>query len=179
MIRRDSVRLLARRRTEIYSRVGEYLVHWWFGPRTNGLWAVGRGTWWHQPGVAIRPMANARKVGEMPEKPKIDASGTPQLPGASYGKWAEALGTLAAWLCDASYTDGTPCGKVRVSLMREGTEVRAVLQIQDLGGLRCEVSEGDPARALLALNAVLKSDKVPWQQDQYAIGNKPNNKPRK
>lgn len=106
----------------------------------------------------------------MPKKPHMPDSGGVKLLGAAGGPWAKAYPLLVDWLCGASWDDGTPLGKTRLSLFRAGQEIVAALQIADLGGVRVESRAADPLGAIADLEQLLALPAVPWQQDVYPIG---------
>lgn len=98
------------------------------------------------------------------------ASGAPA--GADKGKILRECPVLLGWLCDASYDNGEPVGKTKLSMYREGTVVVAELKVQDGGGVKLVVRERNPDRALAALEALLGTDPTPWQPDEYPVGGK-------
>jgi hypothetical protein len=105
--------------------------------------------------------------------PRAFGVGTPVgavLTGATKGNMSKTFPELWSWLCDASYEDGTPMGQVQVQLRRAGPLIVAVLKIQDQEGLKLEVTDASPERALASLEAALSSSPVPWQKDQYPLG---------
>jgi len=107
----------------------------------------------------------------MPSKPVAGSTDTvPTLPSADYGTWRVSFPALASWLCDANWAEGGPMAKTRLSLTRDGTEIRVVLQTADFGGLRAECSGPTPDAALKMLESLLKAEKTPWQLDPYPIG---------
>lgn len=171
MPKKSNVCLLRRSRQVIYSRIGDHLIEWWFGPHRWGVWSARLSRAWRQPGIALRPLADAIEVSVVPAKPVASSGGeVPNLPGADYGTWKGTLPTVAGWICDATWAEGGPMGKTRLSLSRDGSEVRAVLQTADFGGLRVECSGPSPDATLRLMESLLKSDKCPWQVDPFPIG---------
>jgi len=98
------------------------------------------------------------------------ASGAPA--GPDKGKILREAPTLLGWICDTQYDDGTPLGKTKLSITRDGSYVLAELKVQDGGGRKIAVREKNPDKALAALEALLSAEVVPWQHDDYPIGGK-------
>ena len=96
--------------------------------------------------------------------------------GCLKGTWEKHFPALAGWLCDAAYDDGKPCGPVQLSLKRRGSDVVITLKLADQGGLKLEAVESSPDKALVALEALLKADPVPWQADAYPLSGGPKKK---
>lgn len=164
------VLLMARRDRLLWLRRGEYVREWWFRRRDWTGWRVGPSRTWHDPGHAGPHSIQGREVLGVPKKPNMpDATGL-KLQGASPGQWGKGFPLLSDWLCGASWDDGTPLGKTRLSLFRTGQEIVAALQIADLGGVRVEARAADPLSAVAELEQLLGLPAVPWQQDVYPIG---------
>jgi len=98
------------------------------------------------------------------------------LTGATKGGMAKNLPELMSWLCDASYEDGKPMGQVQVQLRRAGPLIVGVLKIADQGGLKLEVTDSSPDRALASLEAALSASPIPWQTDPYPLGGRTGKK---
>lgn len=95
--------------------------------------------------------------------------GKAQLVGAIKSKLLVQFGELESWLCDACYPDGKPIGSTQLSIRRRGASVYGTLKVADQGGLKLEVCEPSVERALVALEALLRGQPVPWQPDPFPL----------
>lgn len=106
----------------------------------------------------------------MPERPQIGANGLTHIQPMETGTFGKEFPLLAGWLCDAQYTDGTPMGKTRLVVGKESGQLKATLQVADLGGVRLDASGPHPFGAFKALEALLRAQPCPWQTDPFPIG---------
>jgi len=160
------------RRTDklLWLRRGEYVREWWFRKRDWAGWRVGLSRTYHDPGHVGPVSIHGTELTDMPKKPNMPDAGGVKLNGAALGVWGKSFPLLCDWLCGASWDDGTPLGKTRLSIWRAGQEIVAALQIADLGGVRVESRAADPLQAIAELEQLLTLPAVPWQQDVYPIG---------
>lgn len=89
----------------------------------------------------------------------------PRKKSAILGKLAE----IASYLADTKYPDGSPVGSVQLSLRTRGPSIVAQLKLATLGGLRLQVEEANVDDALIALEAALNAQPVPWEPDPYPL----------
>lgn len=103
----------------------------------------------------------------MPQMPDGRTQGA--LVGASRSKLMSLMPELESWLCDPAYPDGKPIGSTQLAIRRRGGTISATFKVADQGGLKLEVAEPSVERALLALEALLTSNPVPWQPDPFPL----------
>lgn len=142
-----------------------------------------RVTWWWRGlrrGVGL-PTYEVFRVGDAGElvlvrrgRTRMHVPDFSKLPkaAAKHGAWGKAMPHLCEWLCNSVYPDGKDIGKVQLQVRREGSIIRAVLKIEDQGGLTVSAVEDDPLSAIAALDVLLGSPQCPWQRDDYALGQK-------
>jgi len=106
----------------------------------------------------------------MPSMPELN--GLPELPlvPADPGGWGKLYPELAGWLCDAYYPDKKPIGQTQLTVRRKGHHVVVQLKIADQGGLKVEAYDENLDKALGLLEAVLRGKPVPWQRDDFPLG---------
>lgn len=151
---------------EIVVWKGDIKVSWWFRGRWRG---ISFPTWERYDRSGPVPVLLEEGGHAMPVKPEVSNSGGLPLAGAMHGAWGKSFPQLCSWLCDPSYTDGTPMGAVSLMLKREGSVIRVTLKVADHGGIKCSAVESDPASALTALELLLGSPKAPWEIDPYPL----------
>lgn len=86
--------------------------------------------------------------------------------GAAWGEGGKMFPQLCSWLCDSTYEDGTPKGKVRVQVERVGRQVRVQLKCADTKTM-VEAHHENLSDAVLTLELLLGSDDCPWVLDPY------------
>lgn len=99
-----------------------------------------------------------------PTAPKVGVT-TPRRPTKLFKGFPE----LASYLTDVAYPDGTPLGNVQLSIRTRGPLVVAQLKLAQLGGLRLTVEDTNADDALVALEALLLTEPVPFEPDPYPL----------
>lgn len=154
---------------ELVTWVGNLRVSIWYRGKWRGC---GLPTWERYDRSGSVPVLLEKGGGDMPVRPvAADGSSLP-MSGALFGAWGKGFPLVCSWLCDASYTDGSPMGQTQLSFKREGTVVRVLLKVEDNGGIKCSALGPDPLSALAALEVLLAGPKPPWERDGYPLGNK-------
>lgn len=105
----------------------------------------------------------------MPKRPEAESLPSLKLLGPAYGGWGKSCPTLAGWLCDTVYDDGGVKGEVTLSLKRKGSEVEALLKVED-GALCMRARADTPDDVLAALELLLVTDRPPWEADSHPLG---------
>jgi len=149
----------------LVGRVGQLSYEFWF--QRHGQ-VIRPGTWFRDLGKGRRDVL--RDVRDtMPKPPGEGASqpgvGKPRKASQVFVKLKE----VASFLTDVTYPDGTPIGNVQLSLRTRGPLVQAQLKIAGLGGLKVSVEDSNVDEALLALEAALQSEPVPWEPDPFPL----------
>lgn len=127
--------------------------------------------WVHRRGRVLVSGLDIQREWEemMAQRPK-----TEELPNlnqlcAGYGSWEKLCPTLAEWLCDGAYDDGSTKGEVTLTLRRNVTTIAGMLKIED-GGLCLRASGDTPDDVFVALELLLSAPKTPWEVDTYPLG---------
>jgi len=76
---------------------------------------------------------------------------------------------LASFFAEVNWPDGNPIGNVQLSIRTRGPLVQAQMKLAANGGLRLSVEDANLDEALLALEAALTADPVPWEPDPYPL----------
>lgn len=138
--------------------------------------------WYHRHGQLIRapsfftlsagvwvPYRLTEEVYEMPKPidPNAPRAGvsTPRRPT----KLLKGFPELASYLTDVSYPDGSPVGNVQLSVRTRGPLIVAQLKLAGMGGLRLQVEDSCVDDALVALEALLLAEPVPFEPDPYPL----------
>ncbi len=103
----------------------------------------------------------------MPSMPEVGDPGKPV--GVPKSQMLSKLPELNSWLSDAAYPDGKPLGSVQLAVRRRGQAVHLTIKLADCGGVKLEVNEPTLDLALVALEALLSSKKVPWRKDDFPL----------
>lgn len=99
-----------------------------------------------------------------PNAPRAGVS-TPRRPT----KLLKGFPELASYLTDVSYPDGSPVGNVQLSVRTRGPLIVAQLKLAGMGGLRLQVEDSCVDDALVALEALLLAEPVPFEPDPYPL----------
>lgn len=99
-----------------------------------------------------------------PNAPKAGVT-TPRRPS----KLLKGFPELASYLTDVAYPDGTPVGNVQLTVRTRGPLVVAQLKLAAMGGLRLTVEDTNADDALVALEALLLAEPVPFEPDPYPL----------
>lgn len=138
----------------------------WRGPWKR----LGPVSWWHRTDAGVFPAWVLSEGDEVP-KPFDHEDATALVAiGADPGGWKKLYPELASWLCDGTYSDGKLVGLTQLTLRRKSSEMMAQLKVADQGGLKLEVADANLDKALAALEALLRTARVPWVRDEYPLG---------
>lgn len=138
--------------------------------------------WYHRHGEVIKAPTWAVRVGDRwetrrastevydvpkpidPNAPKAGVT-TPRRPT----KLLKGFPELASYLTDVAYPDGSPVGNVQLTVRTRGPLVVAQLKLAAMGGLRITVEDTCVDDALVALEALLLAEPVPFEPDPYPL----------
>lgn len=106
-----------------------------------------------------------------PAKPGGPSSDKPKRPHASCPQFEASTPALAWWLCASSWSDGSPkkSGRVSLNVFKDAFQVTFCA----LGtGLRLVLEIPSPEYLWEALDAALRMEVIPWEEDPFnpAVG---------
>lgn len=106
------------------------------------------------------------RVTWVPKKPEASGEGRPKPPHADPGQFGSDYPALAFYVCASQWPDGTPKNPGRVEVSVWANKFQATLKVPGLGlMLRVEIPE--PGYEYAALDAILRTENVPWVVDQW------------
>lgn len=131
---------------------------------------MGRGVWHYKVAGGWEVFRDDDREDGMPRMiapmPEGDFPHPPRVPSKMLGKLKE----VNSFLSDTLWPGGTAMGEVQLSIRTRGGRIVAQLKLADHGGLRVTVEQEDVDSALVALEAVLNAEPVPWERDPYPLG---------
>jgi len=152
---------------ELVGAIGSLRWTFWYHPRQFAVrWGV-----WHRKtpeGWVLfredkREDNMPRAIGPMPEG---DIPYPPRVPSKVLLRFKE----LGEFLSSTLWPGGQAMGEVQFSLRTRMGRICAQLKLADHGGLRVTVEQEDVDSALVALEAALNAQPVPWERDPYPLG---------